>query len=135
MVVSLAQTKRFVFLLVVGLFSVVMLESVAFSRSSLAPVSGLPAGVIRSAAEARQKATHGSLRNSSHLETGGRPGHATSGHGYSSVNDPKILDERNNPDKIYISTKPTNPVVIFWKDGDVVITEMADTLSVRTAYG
>jgi hypothetical protein len=76
----------------------------------------------------------GGLREAPHTVTGGRPGHAEPSHGWA-VNDPRVLDIRNHPDKIYISVNPKNPVVIFWKDGDVLITEMSDTRMVRTAYG
>ena len=47
-----------------------------------------------------------------------------------------MLDIRNNPDKIYVGTnKNGNDVVIFYKDGNAVITDAADTTSVITAYG
>ena len=94
----------------------------------------VPGGLIKGAAEARQKVQPGMLREASHIETGGRPGHVEAAHGWK-PNDATIIDVRNNPDKIYISENPDNPVTIFWKDGDVVITQTTDTTALRTAYG
>lgn len=96
--------------------------------------NGCEEGLIRAAAEARLPVSSGSLREASHKLTGGRPGHVEAGHGWN-VNHPRIHEVRNNPDKLYVSVDPNNPVTIFWKDGDVVITESVDSTSVRTAYG
>ncbi|MFN7844308.1 MAG: RHS repeat domain-containing protein, partial [Pirellula sp.] len=100
------------------------------SDELLAPRKGL----IKGAAEARQKVRVGDLAEAPHAVTGGRPGHVKSSHGWD-VNDPKIVEIRNNPDKIYISENPKNPVTIFWKDGDVVIAETSNPNLIRTAYG
>lgn len=62
------------------------------------------------------------------------PGHTRSKHGWD-VDNPVIVDVRNHPDKVYIGTNDNgNDVIVFWRDGDVVITSL-DTTSVITAYG
>jgi hypothetical protein len=92
-------------------------------------------GLIKATAEARQKVKPGMLKDFSSSEVGRSSGHARAKHGWR-VNDPKIIDIRNNPDKIYVGVNENgNKVVVFWKDGDVVITDAADTTSVITAYG
>jgi Domain of unknown function (DUF4157) len=94
----------------------------------------LEPGLVRGAAEARQPvdALHdfappeGSARSS---------GHARSAHGWK-VTDPRLLEIRNNPDKIYVGTNANgNQVAVFLKDADVVITDLGDTQAVITAYG
>lgn len=75
------------------------------------------------------------LKDFSSPALGRSSGHAQSKHGWK-VNDPRIIDIRNNPDKIYVGVNDNgNQVVVFWKNGDVVITYAADTTSVITAYG
>jgi len=92
-------------------------------------------GQIKAAAEARQQVSPGQLKNFSPSETGRAAGHARSGHGWD-VNHPTILDVRNNPDKIYVGINQNgNKVAVFWKNGNVVITDAADTTAVITAYG
>jgi RHS repeat-associated protein len=90
-------------------------------------------GQIKQAAEARQKTDK--LKNFSPDKPGRSPGHAKSSHGWD-VDDPTILDVRNNPDKLYIGTnKNGNNVSVFYKNGNVVIADGADSTSIITAYG
>ena len=97
-------------------------------------VHNCSAGLIRGAAEARQRVS--SLKNFSPAQGSGRSaGHARSGHGLK-VTDELVLDVRNNPSKLFVGTnKNGNQVAVFWKDGDVVITDLGDTRAVITAYG
>jgi RHS repeat-associated protein len=94
----------------------------------------IPHGLIKAAAEARQtvKTLHkympppGSNR---------KEGHALSKHGLQ-LYDPRVLDIRNSPDKIYVGTNSNGHAVsIFFKGENVVITDLVDTQAVITAYG
>jgi hypothetical protein len=88
---------------------------------------------IRQAAEARQKTDR--LINFSPKTPGRSPGHARSKHGWD-VDHPTIMDTRNNPEEIYVGVnKNGNTVTVFYKDGNAVITDGADSTSVITAYG
>ncbi len=71
---------------------------------------------------------------------GARPGHARSGHGYTDVMQAEIL---NNPDRVFSGVYEgefqgapyTREVDIYWRAGDVVITEAGNKRSVITAFG
>jgi RHS repeat-associated protein len=92
------------------------------------------AGLIQGAAEGRQEI--GTLHDfRPPAGSARRPGHARSSHGWG-VDHPVILETRNRPSKLYVGTNEHgNQVAVFYKDGNVVITDLADTQSVITAYG
>ena len=99
-------------------------------------ISGLPSDLISAAASARQPIAAGGMHDFVPPAGSGRnSGHARSKHGIQ-VNDPLVVDIRNNPDKIYVGVNDDgNKVVVFFKDDTVVITDAADTTAVITVFG
>ena len=75
------------------------------------------------------------LRNFSPTEVGRSAGYARSAHGWRH-DAPELLQLRNNPERLYVGTNTNgNRVAVFWRDGDVLITDAADTQALISAYG
>lgn len=74
------------------------------------------------------------LKGARPAREGGSPGHSRSKHGFTKELETNII---NNADRKFIGAhnKSGRKVNVFWKNGDVVITEADNTNRIITGYG